>query len=394
MFTLQNSINFASPYVLGVPQTAFQGQEPAVSIGSMIKNSMTNPILTQYWNRNTLTFNVTQGVQDYTIPSTDLFFVENVSLTNDQNEVFQLKDIYNNGALSANATAPSGGSRPNAMSVSSTFTSVQYTGVISSVTVAANVVTVTVGSTTNLNVNALVTISGLATATYLNGQVLTVTALTPTTFTAAFTHSNSGPTSDSGTAFSDATPFFVLRFLGLPDKNYTANVVYQKRTPAFGAYQVTASALAVAGNTTYTGTFDPISFPVNATANITGFVSGSPNNGSFTVVSSTTTKLVLANAAGTLVTGQTAFATNFSWAPVPDNYSDVYNNLYLAEVMAVADDARAQQYRIRGVAAMMAKASGLSDMQRNVFAQQWLARGSEKMSVQSMTQLGTTGRGQ
>jgi len=178
----------------------------------------------------------------------------------------------------------------------------------------------------------------------------------------------------------------------VPDKIYTVTLVYQKLAPQFGPFFITSCGNAGGGNTTYTGSFDIISFPAGATAIVTGFVTNAVNNGSFVVVSSTNTSLVLANAAGVAETAA-AFVNNFSWDPIPNQYSDVYNNLFLAEALAVVDDARAQLYRQRGVAALMAKASGLTEMQKNIFAQQWLARGTERASSSGITTLGNTGRG-
>src|ERR1700676_5423861 len=284
---LQNTINFAQTYIQYSPLTAGLGMEPAVSIASMIRNSLLNPPLTWFFNRKSTTFPTVIGQQDYTQSGVlDLAFVEKVSLLDDRGNVWELKDVYNNLDLSPSSFQQ----RPNAMSVQS----------------------------------------------------------------------------------SDSVNGCVFRFLGVPDAVYTVTIDYQKLAPQFGPFFISSVANAAAGNTTYTGTFDPLSFPVGAIATVTGF-SCSTNNGSFAVVSATATTLVLVNASGVAET-KTAYVSNFSWAPIPDQYSDVYNNLFIAEAMALVDDARAQQYRQRGVAALLAKATGLTEMQRNAFAQQWLAR--------------------
>jgi hypothetical protein len=82
-----------------------------------------------------------------------------------------------------------------------------------------------------------------------------------------------------------------------------------------------------------------------------------------------------------------------SWSPIPDSYSDIYNNLFLGESLAVVDDSRSQLYRQRGVAAFLAKAEGLTDTQKNIFAQQWMAQGREQNSVTLKLQQGIQGRG-
>lgn len=81
-----------------------------------------------------------------------------------------------------------------------------------------------------------------------------------------------------------------------------------------------------------------------------------------------------------------------TWDPIPDFYKDVYNNLFLAEALTLLEDPRATTYRVRGVSAMFAKAQGLSDTQKNIFAQQWLADESEMAAVGLSTQLGTQSR--
>ena len=308
--TLQHSINFAKTYIQYSPLQAGFGQEPAVSIGSMIRNSLLNPPLTWYFNRNEVTFSTVVGQQDYTLATvSDLAFVETVSLTDDEGNIFEIKDIYNNKALGVSSFQQ----RPSAISVS-----------VSSV--IANV---------------------------LN---------------------------------------YKFRFLGVPEKIYTVTVTYQKLSPQFGPFFITSCGNAGGGNTTYTGTFDVISFPVGATAIVTGFQTNAVNNGSFIVVSVTNTSLVLANTAGIAETAS-AFVSNFSWDPIPNQYSDVYNNLFLAEALATVDDARAQLYRQRGVAAFLAKATGLTEMQKNVFVQQWLARANERQADAGLITTGNTGRG-
>ena len=70
-------------------------------------------------------------------------------------------------------------------------------------------------------------------------------------------------------------------------------------------FEITSCANAAGGNTAYTGTFVPASFPVNSYADIVGFVTNPQNNGSFKIVSCTATTLIVANpngvAEGTLV---------------------------------------------------------------------------------------------
>ena len=73
--------------------------------------------------------------------------------------------------------------------------------------------------------------------------------------------------------------------------------------------------------------------------------------------------------------------------PIPQQYKDIFNNLFLAEAFqAVDDDQEAQRYRMRGVAALLSKAEGLTEMQRNAFLSQFLVRGSQAQIAQLRTQ--------
>lgn len=296
--------------------TAWAGLEPAVSIASMIRNSVLNAPNTWWFNRNEVTFSTIVGQQDYVLSTMpDMAFIEKVSLLDDQGNVSEIKDIYNNMSIAASSVPWSqSGQRPTAISVESS-------SIISTV---------------------------------LN---------------------------------------YKLRFLGVPDQIYTVTVTYQKLSPQFGPFFITSAGNQSGGNTVYTGTFDTISFPTGDIAVVTGFVTHPGNNGSFAVVSVTPTQLTLANAAGVAETIQ-AYASDFSWAPIPDQFSDIYNNLFLSEALAVVDDPRAQLYRQRGVGAFLSKASGLTEMQRNTFVQQWLARDVERQSVLGAVQLGHAGRAQ
>jgi len=192
--------------------------------------------------------------------------------------------------------------------------------------------------------------------------------------------------------FTQTSAALTLRFVGVPNAAYTVTLIYQKRPILFGPYMNSAASNVSAGNTTYTGIFDPLAFPAGSVAQITGFQAHPVNNGSFVVVSSTGTSLVVANAAGVLETIP-SYVNNFDWSPIPDGYQDIYNNLFLSEMLAIEDDARSQTYRQRGIAAFLAKAEGLSSMQRNAFVQQWLARGMESATMAQMIQLANQARG-
>jgi hypothetical protein len=299
--TLTSTINFAQPFVQYSPLTAGLGLEPAVSIASMIRNTMLTAPMTWNWNRKEDSSLVTKpNVQDYTVPLTDFGFLEKASLTDGQGNTNEVKYIYNTNALSKTTTAST--QRPDHLSVMS----------------------------------------------YVPGVSVG------------------------------------LRFLGVPGQAYTVTLTYQLNAPQFGPYVIQSAANANGPNTAYTGIFTPQSLPVGQPVTVVGFgtsASPSPNDGVFIVVSCTATQLVLANAAGvSAVPSPQASAVNTSWAPIPDNYSDIYNNLFLSEVLANVEDPRAQIYRQRGVASLLAKQDGLNEMQKNAFSQLWLAKDAREIA--------------
>lgn len=318
-FTLQNSINFAQPFVDYIPVTAGFGQEPAISVASMIRNTLLQPPMTWPFNRDEITFSTVVGQQDYPqsfagqTPANDFGFVERVTLTDDAGNVFEITDVMNNEAIpkvSGNAAVQS---RPDKMCV--------------------------------------LKIAGTGTATQ------TVT----------------------------------FRFFAVPDAIYSVVITYQKAIPQFGPYFITAVGNQSGGNTAYTGVFDPYSLAVSDIAQITG-CTNTVNNGKFSIVSVTPTTLTVANGAGSAESNSNGFVSDFSWTPIPDQYSDIYNNLFLAEVLSLFDDNREQIYRQRGIAAFLSKSAGLTDLQKNWFLDLWLKRTRQRQGAGLMEQLGTQGR--
>jgi hypothetical protein len=237
-YTLQQTINAVQPFVEYNPLTAGVANEPAISIANMIQNTVTNPPFTWPWNRDfNSNLDTMVGIQDYTVELTDFSFLEKVSLTDSNGNSYEVKDVYNNRALSESTTQE----RPK-------FVSVQ-----------------------NVTYNAFL----------------------------------SGGNVD-------------LRFLGVPDQIYVVNLTFQR-----------------------------------------------------------------------LIAPITSLTSPWS---LPDSFIDVYNTLFLAEAYQTVGDARAAQYRQRGIAALLAKAEGLSEMDKNLFLGIYLDRDSQTVRSQLKTQQGVQAR--
>jgi len=388
--TLQTTLNWALAYIQNQPLSNNTGGEPAVSIASMVRNSLLNAPMTWNFNRfedSSVITNVT--TQDYTVMLNNFGFLEKVSLTDPTGNIQELKDILNTTSLSKNSTPQ----RPSAVSVISNVPGVS--------------IKIRFNTTPDKIYTVNLTYQGIATQFgpfVINSAMAAVGG--NTTYNGIFS-----PVSLPTGAIATVAGF----------------------SEGLGVSLITSVANSVGPYTTYTGTFTTSYFPAGTQATINGFTktgnngvfsivsvnsttlvvvsqSGitetasatatgaviSANNGTFFVVSSTNTQLVLANPNGAAEVPPTGAATavNGSWAPIPDNFSDIYNNLFLSEAFQTAnDDQEAARYRQRGVAALLSKAEGLTQTQINIFRQQWLQRDSEQMANTLRTQQGVQSRG-
>lgn len=76
------------------------------------------------------------------------------------------------------------------------------------------------------------------------------------------------------------------------------------------------------------------------------------------------------------------------WSPVPDSFSDVYNNLCLGYYMDSCQDPRAPQYIARGIAGLLARAQGLTSTDKAIFASAYMNFSAQEFLTQAKTQQG------
>ncbi|HZS43439.1 MAG TPA: hypothetical protein VFA52_04610 [Candidatus Paceibacterota bacterium] len=81
-------------------------------------------------------------------------------------------------------------------------------------------------------------------------------------------------------------------------------------------------------------------------------------------------------------------AISDQWSPIPDTLSDVYNNLCLGYYMDSCQDPRAPQYISKGIASLLARQSGLSEMDKAIFAQSYMNLNSAFITQGLETQQG------
>jgi hypothetical protein len=104
---------------------------------------------------------------------------------------------------------------------------------VATVQVTSNVLTISAGN--SFPVGMQVTFQGLGAATFLNGQTVTITGASPTSFTASFSHADYGPASESA---GTANP------LGVTVQNATSST-FQYRTAVTSAGTATAPGTVV-----------------------------------------------------------------------------------------------------------------------------------------------------
>ena len=425
--TLQDTVNWAQTFegISYAPLNAGVDNEPAISTANMILSTMTNAPLTWATNRSIYTFSTTQGTQDYLQPIDGFGFLEKVSLTDTNGNKVEIKDIYNNAALGFASQQ----GRPNAIAVQKIDESTGF---------------VELGSDnfTRANQNPLSQGGNWALMQTLDPPSSPEPTPPLQVFSNVCEATNPGETNAmiylGVTLPGDQYVKFTLgAFTGgssvkIFARNTGANWNYgyklfinpsagqmQLSSGARGALNVSASItcatgdiymLACVGSTltcyqngnviltandsTYVGGFgalevDCADTPTDTT--VTYFEVGTLGGVTFRFMSVPdavyTVTLTYQNAPVEIT------ALTDEWSGFPDSFSDIYNNLFLAEMYDVVDDARAQQRRMRGVAALLSKAQGLTDMQRSQILAQWDSRSLQSLSAQIRTQQGNQARG-
>lgn len=115
--TLQNTINWALPFIRYQPVTIGTATEPALSNANIILQTILGPPFCWRWNRATNSSTSTvAGTQDYAVTLSTFGFLEKATVT-DANSIvteLEIRDV-----LSADTTLTGNRSRPNYISVQS-----------------------------------------------------------------------------------------------------------------------------------------------------------------------------------------------------------------------------------------------------------------------------------
>lgn len=90
--TLQRSLNVASIFIRSAPLSGVNGvaNEPGLSIGDQVRQFILGAPFAWRWNRNTRTFTLTAGQQDYTQTISDFGWLEKASVTDGAGNIQEL----------------------------------------------------------------------------------------------------------------------------------------------------------------------------------------------------------------------------------------------------------------------------------------------------------------
>jgi len=87
--------------------------------------------------------------------------------------------------------------------------------------------------------------------------------------------------------------------------------------------------------------------------------------------------------------------TDLGWTwGIPDQFQYIYSYFFLFLILDYFDDPRAARYRQLAVSSLLARQSGLSEMDRNLFIGNWLPLVAEEQAKQQSTTQGAEARGQ
>jgi hypothetical protein len=114
--TLLSTVNSVKPYLGYVPLFAGTNLEPSTSAQSSTRNTILRAPFCWAFNRGTTSFALTStpSTPDYSKIIPDFGFIEEASVTDDQGNTHQIKDVYNTSTTVAQANEQG---RPNSISV-------------------------------------------------------------------------------------------------------------------------------------------------------------------------------------------------------------------------------------------------------------------------------------
>jgi len=260
----------------------------------------------------------------------------------------------------------------NNQEISFTCATAPASSTITNVSLTSNTVTLTTSNSWVANDQVLV--SGVTTASFLNGALLTVLTATSSQITAFFSHTDYVSAADTGTLTDLTTQDYTIPIANFSHiehasllDNTAAGVA--KNPPSGKLWE-----LEIKENLSHDSNLGRPEFisphTEDSSGNVTFRVMPSPN----------------ANYPVTLhvqLTAPAITSLNQTWAPIPDYMRNVYNWGFLALTWAFADDPRFPTANAKFTAALLSRAQGLTEQERNIFLNNWNnMTGAENMTTQ------------
>lgn len=249
----------------------------------------------------------------------------------------------------------------NNQEVSFTCATAPASSTITNVAVTSNVVTLTTSNSWTVNDQVLV--SGVTTATFLNGTLLTVLTASSSQITAFFARStNYVSAADTGTLTDITTQDYTIPLANFSHiehaailDNTAAGIL--KNPPSGKLWELEIKeSLSHDSNVGRPEFISP--HTEDSSGNVTFRVMPAPN-----AAYPVTLHIQL--------TAPAITSLNQTWAPIPDYMRNVYNWGFLALTWAFADDPRFQIANAKFLAAILSRAQGLAEQDRNIFLNNW-----------------------
>lgn len=223
--TLQQTIEWAKPFVNWANLTIGTNNEPAMTAANLALQTIVGPPFVWPWNRATQTFQTTQGTQDYSLNITSFGFLEAANLqmmgvitsvvANGTTAVFQCVNNFSGGSIE--------GGFPASVGISG-CTTVGLNG--------TQVMTAATPTSFTINTTVTVTENEPPGAMALAGKIMPLElkwgALTMATEQGRPGFISTQLSNESGVSFT-------LRLLPAPDTTYYVTIIYQQSPTPFTA---------------------------------------------------------------------------------------------------------------------------------------------------------------
>lgn len=227
------------------------------------------------------------------------------------------------------------------------------TGSITNVALSSNVVTLSISST--FAVGQEVIPSGLVAAAFLNGQILQVLTNSGSAITANYVHTNYSTAADSGTLTAVTTQDYTLAVPDFSHVDYAA-VLDIGKTPSKWYEMEVKNDLSLDTISARPAWINPQS--QDSAGNVTFRLMPAPN-------------LAYPVLLNVMKTAPVKTSLNDTWAPLPDFMQYIYQWGFLALTYMFSDDPRVGYANAKFTSALLSRAEGLTEEERNIFLNTW-----------------------